>query len=215
MVEGIGSQLNLRTLVIDAGKRFYKLAFEKNFIQGRNTNEIAGVCLYIACRQEKTPHLLIDFSDVLKVNVYKLGSIYLKLTQRLFLEVKQLDPSLYINRYCSQLEFEGKKNAVAMTALRLLQSMNRAYITTGRRPNGLCGAAILIAARYHGFRRTMSQIVKVVHVCQETIRKRLDEFKVTNVARLTREEFLALDGTTPEESMDPPSFVRSHSKQIL
>jgi transcription factor IIIB subunit 2 len=32
--------------------------------------------------------------------------------------------------------------------------MNRSWITTGRRPNGLCGAAILIAAKIHGFRRT-------------------------------------------------------------
>jgi transcription factor IIIB 90 kDa subunit len=87
LVEGIASKLSLRTLIVDAGKRFYKLAYEKNFIQGRNTNEIACVCLYIACRKEKTPHLLIDFSDVLKVNVYKLGSIYLKLVQRLFLDV--------------------------------------------------------------------------------------------------------------------------------
>ena len=72
-MESIASKLSLRTLIVEAGKRYYKLAYEKNFIQGRNTDEIAGVCLYIACRREKTPYLLIDFSDVLKVNVYKLG----------------------------------------------------------------------------------------------------------------------------------------------
>lgn len=87
LVEGIASKLTLKKVIIEAGQRFYKLAYEKNFIQGRNTNDVAGVCLYIACRKEKTPHLLIDFSDVLKVNVYKLGSIYLELVQRLFLDV--------------------------------------------------------------------------------------------------------------------------------
>ena len=87
-----------------------------------------------------------------------------------------------------------------MTALRLLQSMKRAWISTGRRPNGLCGAAILIAARYHGFKRNITQIVKVVHVCQETIRKRLDEFKFTNTAQLTREEFMAIENKTPVDS---------------
>lgn len=81
---------------------------------------MAGVCLYIACRIEKTAHLLIDFSDVLKVNVYKLGSVYLNLVQRLYLDMPQIDPSLYINRYCSRLEFDNKKHQVAMTALRLL-----------------------------------------------------------------------------------------------
>jgi transcription factor IIIB subunit 2 len=63
-LEGIASQLALRKTTIEAGKRFYKLAYDKNFIQGRNTSDVAGMCLYIACRKEKTPHLLIDFSDV-------------------------------------------------------------------------------------------------------------------------------------------------------
>jgi hypothetical protein len=30
---------------------------------------------------------LIDFSDVLRVNVFKLGSVYLELLQKLFIEV--------------------------------------------------------------------------------------------------------------------------------
>ena len=148
----------------------------------------------------KTAHMLIDFSDVLKVNVYKLGSIYLGLKNTLYLQnnafhVPDIDPSLYIQRYCHRLEFENKKIQVGNTALRLLQSMKRAWITTGRRPNGLCGAAILIAARYHGFKRNISQIVKVVHVCQETIRKRLDEFKDTKTAQITREEMKQIEDT--------------------
>ena len=106
--------------IVEAGQRFFKLAYEKNFIQGRNTKHVAAVCLYIACRKEKTPHLLIDFSDVLQTNVYILGSVYLKLVQRLFLEVPLVDPSIFIHRFCSKLEFEGKSHQVALTALRLL-----------------------------------------------------------------------------------------------
>ena len=60
--------------------------------------------------------------------------------------------------------------------------MNRSWMTVGRRPNGFCGAAILIAAKIHGFRRTPSQIVKTVYACEETIRKRINEFKHTNTA---------------------------------
>lgn len=67
-----------------------------------------------------------------------------------------IDPSIFIHRFVSKLEFEGKSHQVALTALRLMQSMKRAWITTGRRPNGLCGACILIAARYHGFKRSIT-----------------------------------------------------------
>jgi len=98
--------------------------------------------------------------------------------------------------------------------------MDRAWITTGRRPNGLCGSAILIAARVLGFRRSTSQIVKVAHVCEETIRKRLSEFKNTNIAQLTAAEVKKIEypknelmrtesEQSVEEVMDPPSFTKN------
>jgi transcription factor IIIB 90 kDa subunit len=31
-VEGIASKLSLKKVLVDAGKRYYKLAYEKNFI---------------------------------------------------------------------------------------------------------------------------------------------------------------------------------------
>ncbi len=37
------------------------------------------------------------------------------------------------------------------------QVMRRDWICTGRRPTGLCGAALLVAARYHGFKHTAAQ----------------------------------------------------------
>lgn len=86
--------------------------------------------------------------------------------------------------------------------------MDRAWISTGRRPNGLCGSAILIAARVHGFRVSTSEIVRVAHVCEETIRKRLTEFKHTNIARLTAAEVKQIEHQPVEESMDPPSFTK-------
>ena len=81
----------------------------------------------------------------------------------------------------------------------------------GRRPSGLCGGAILIAARIHGFKRTTRQIVNVVHVCDETIRRRLEEFAKTDAANLTKEEFdkILMSENYEEGGMDPPCFKKS------
>jgi transcription factor IIIB 90 kDa subunit len=89
---------------------------------------VGAVCLYIACRVGKSFHLLIDFQDAIQVNVFKLGSIFLELNQKFYLNLPQIDPSLYINRFCSRLEFDTKKNQVVNSALRILQSMNRAWL---------------------------------------------------------------------------------------
>jgi transcription factor IIIB 90 kDa subunit len=80
--------------------------------------------------------------------------------------------------------------------------MSRSWMTVGRRPNGLCGAAILIAAKIHGLRRTPAQIVKAVHACEETIRKRINEFKYTNTAMLTRSQLKEIEDT----QADPKAF---------
>lgn len=124
-----------------------------------------------------------------------------------------IDPSLFIHRFCVKLDFGEKLSQVSMTALRLLQRMKRDWMCHGRRPTGLVGAAILIAARYHGFKRTTNQIVQTVHVCDETIRKRIVEFKQTSVAKLTREEFEKLDLEKDiEGECDPPAFVKNRGE---
>jgi transcription factor IIIB subunit 2 len=189
-------------------KRIYNLASNKKFIQGRKTRHVVAVILYTVCRIQKTRHLLIDFSDTLQTNLYVLGSIYLKLIRLLQISVPLIDPSLFIHRFCVKLEFTDKTKLVSNTALRILSSMSRDWMTVGRRPSGLCGAAILISARYHGFKRTTQQIVEVVNVCDETIRKRLEEFSNTPVARLTKVEFEALK-FSDEQGMDPPAYIKN------
>ncbi len=61
-----------------------------------------------------------------------------------------MDPSLYIHRFADRLGFGRAMHAVANTALRLVASMKRDWIQTGRRPSGICGASLYIAAHIHG-----------------------------------------------------------------
>jgi transcription factor IIIB subunit 2 len=208
-IDQLAANLKLSSYQADAAKRYFKGAHHKNFTKGRHTSYVIAACIYVVCRQEKPPIplLLIDLSDALQTNLYVLGAVYLKFVKLFGLELPLIDPSLFIHRFCAKLEFGDKTNEVSITALRLLQRMKRDWISYGRRPNSLCGAAIYIAAKIHGFKRTTNQIVQSVHVCDETIRKRLEEFKKTSVAGLTREEFERIDLEKDlEGELDPPSF---------
>lgn len=91
--------------------------------------------------------------------------------------------------------------------------MSRDWMVTGRRPSGLCGAAILIAARIHGFKRTVKQIVTVVNVCDEVIRRRLEEFSNSPMCRLTINEFDSSDLQDDGKGNDPPAFIRNRKKE--
>ncbi|XP_059135607.1 transcription factor IIIB 90 kDa subunit isoform X2 [Peromyscus eremicus] len=119
------------------------------------------------------------------------------------------NPCLYIPRFAHLLEFGEKNHEVSMTALRLLQRMKRDWMHTGRRPSGLCGAALLVAARMHDFRRTVKEVISVVKVCESTLRKRLTEFEDTPTSQLTIDEFMKID---LEEECDPPSYTAGQRK---
>lgn len=82
--------------------------------------------------------------------------------------------------------------------------MMKDSIHSGRRPSGLCGAALLIAARMHDFSRTPMDIVRIVKIHESTLRKRLIEFGDTPSSMLTLDEFMAVD---LEAEQDPPGEI--------
>lgn len=117
-------------------------------------------------------------------------------------------------RFATKLEFGEKTHDVTMTAQRLVQRMMKDSIHSGRRPSGLCGAALLIAARMHDFSRTPIDIVRIVKIHESTLRKRLIEFGETPSSNLTLDEFMAVD---LEAEQDPPAFkaARKRDKERL
>ncbi|CAL8283414.1 unnamed protein product [Lota lota] len=208
----LGRQLQMNQHCLDTAYNFYKMALTKRLTYGRRAAHVVAACLYLVCRTEGTPHMLLDLSDILQVNVYVLGKTFLVLARELCINAPAIDPCLYIPRFAQLLEFGDKTRDVSMTALRLLQRMKRDWMHTGRRPSGLCGAALLVAARMHDFRRTIKEIISVVKVCESTLRKRLTEFEDTPTSHLTVEEFMKVDLA---QECDPPSFSAGKTKKKM
>ncbi|KAM6201628.1 transcription factor IIIB 90 kDa subunit isoform 2-T2 [Rhynchocyon petersi] len=208
-IHHLGNQLQLNQHCLDTAFNFFKMAVSKHLTRGRKMAHVIAACLYLVCRTEGTPHMLLDLSDLLQVNVYVLGKTFLLLARELCINAPAIDPCLYIPRFAHLLEFGDKNHEVSMTALRLLQRMKRDWMHTGRRPSGLCGAALLVAARMHDFRRTVKEVISVVKVCESTLRKRLTEFEDTPTSQLTIDEFMRID---LEEECDPPSYTAGQRK---
>ncbi|KAK1359697.1 Transcription factor IIIB 90 kDa subunit [Heracleum sosnowskyi] len=182
--------------VLRRARNFYRIALERNFTKGRAKQLVEAACLYVACRTSEPdpkPYLLIEFTEFLGRNVYELGAVYLTLVQQLSLQDvhsihKEVDPSLFIHRFANRLLGQTDVN-VETTALKIIASMKRDWMQTGRKPSGLCGAALYISAISHGYNYTKSHIVKVVHICEATLTKRLIEFESTESGSLTIDEF--------------------------
>lgn len=208
-ITNLANQLRLNQHCIDTSCNFFKMALSRNLTRGRRNTHVYAACVYLTCRTEGTAHMLIDISDVLQICCYELGRTYLRLSQSLCINIPAVDPCLYILRFASKLGLGAKTQEVTNTALRLVKRMKRDSLHSGRRPSGLCGAALLMASRLHEFNRTTLDIIKIVKVHESTLRKRLIEFGDTPSSALTLEEFMTVD---LEEEQDPPSFKAARKK---
>ncbi|KAL8957831.1 MAG: hypothetical protein Q9193_004994 [Seirophora villosa] len=206
-----GHPLNVVQDLQDTAMQVYKLCLANNFVQGRLTRSVAAVCLYIACRRSKENNkfMLIDFADKCNINVFKLGTIFKDLLEVLhinssaFQSLEPINVESLILRFAEQMNFGRMKQRIANEAVRIVQRMSRDWMTDGRRPAGICGAALILAARMNNFRRVVREVVYTVKVAEQTILNRLHEFSQTASSGLTVDEFRTTD---LEQAEDPPAF---------
>ena len=213
LIDKVSGILLIPKYTVDYAKNAYKEARRKQFTQGRKIKQMVGAVLYLACRYNKEDYLrnylLIDFSEVLHINIFIIGTLYIKLVKLLGLEIKIIDPSIYIPRFCKKFNLGKKAYEVEKTAKKILQFMDRDWISYGRRPAGLIGACILIAAKLHKLNIDINLISNVVHVSSQTILNRIEEFSLTRVASMTKEEFEIFQESHFYPGSDPPSFLKS------
>ncbi|CAD7930626.1 unnamed protein product [Amoebophrya sp. A25] len=194
-VEAFAGKLRIHGAHQDQALRIFNLAVDKQFNKGRKNMLLAAACLYIVCRSNRSPHLLIDFADACEFSVRDIGQTYIKLVSVLSLDdlvnVPMIDPSLFMERFAFRMDLGNKTGTVANTAVRLVQQMKRDWLQEGRRPTGLCGAALLVAARWHGFERSPEQVANIVMMAESTLRRRLYEMRTTTVAGMTKGEVMA------------------------
>ncbi|KAK5169526.1 transcription factor TFIIIB subunit brf1 [Saxophila tyrrhenica] len=198
----------------------FALASRSNFSAGRRTDEVAAASLYAACRRQKDNQvMLIDISELLQMNVFRLGEVYKAMCKDIHLnegggvgtqylvEVESL-----VMKYCRKLEFGEATRSVAEDAIKIVRRMKRDWMVTGRHPAGLCGACIILAARMNNFRRSVREVVYVAKVADITIAKRVAEFRRLKAAALTVEQFREY-GVRLKDQADPPVLYESELKK--
>ncbi|EJU01279.1 hypothetical protein DACRYDRAFT_107836 [Dacryopinax primogenitus] len=211
ILQGLKRHLGITETVIGYAERWWILAYEMGFTKGRRSLLVIGACCYIAVRQHQRPIMLIDLSDLLQANVFDLGNVYLQLVQ--LLPVKNLDlvdPEFYIERFSKLLEFGEDREKIRDDAVRIVHRFKRDWLYTGRRPSGICGAALLLAARMNNYRRSVLEIVQVVKIADTTLKKRLVEFGKTPSASFSLDEFRH---KWLDVEQNPPSFTKGQEKE--
>lgn len=58
-IQHLGSQLQLNQHCLDTAFNFFKMVVSKHLTRGRKTEHVIAACLYLVCRTEGTPRILV------------------------------------------------------------------------------------------------------------------------------------------------------------
>jgi transcription factor IIIB subunit 2 len=156
--------------VCELAERVFKKGLHERFIRGWTIEIVAAACVYIAIRQKRsTGYLLVDVADHIDCGVFELAATALRLSHKVNEAMPVVDPTLYVDRFIDELKFGRLGPEIKEQAISLIRRFDRDWIQTGRKPAGVCGAAIRIAARAHGIDLSKEAIAKSARVCTSTI----------------------------------------------
>ena len=72
-IESFAVKLKIPATMQDQANRVFGLAVDKNFNRGRKSMLVAAACLYVVCRNQQSPLLLLDFADASVFSVKEIG----------------------------------------------------------------------------------------------------------------------------------------------
>ncbi|KAF3766918.1 hypothetical protein M406DRAFT_287879 [Cryphonectria parasitica EP155] len=212
-INGIVLKCQLPSRIADVAMAQFKHMQARGFLRGRTTDRGAGAAVYWAVRNSgNTRTMLIDIADVINIDVFRLGRTFKKLLAMLYSDpakdcpFEPLFPEDIIKSMCSRLGFDLETEKVQKDAVRIVSRMDRDWINTGRKPAGVCGSAVMVAARMNNFRRTAEEVSYVAKTTTATLRQRLDEFARVDSAKMSIAHFREKD--LIGETHDPPAFYR-------
>ena len=171
--------------------------------------------------------MLIDFAEIADVDVFSLGKMFGDLMRRIYpgsetdpekekerLREKRLlmahGPEVLIPRFVDSLDFPpGSSSKIRDDAIKIVRRMNRDWMADGRRPAGVCGAAVILAARMNNHRRSTREVMLTAKVTEITLNKRLEEFSDLPSSKLSVNEFRDDSVREAISAADPPAYTRA------
>lgn len=172
-LETIASKLGLPDAIKEKAAYIYRKAMEKKLIQGRTIKAITSASLYLACREADTPRSLDDIARAANIRKKDLSSAYRHLIKNIKIELLPHDAKNYVNRIANNVGANEKSKRLAC---KILDAAKKNRLAFGKKPMGLAGASVYLAAAINDQRISYSQIEKSSHVSAVTLRKLVKTF---------------------------------------
>ncbi|TFG31823.1 transcription initiation factor IIB [Candidatus Thorarchaeota archaeon] len=171
-MQRLSSQLGIPYEVRESAALIYRKALMKRIVRGRSIESVVAASIYLACRIHRIPRSLDEIATETDVGRKKIGHAVRLIVSKIEVNVPLPSAKDLIPRLSSDLMLDGR---TVKKATEIIQQAKERYITIGKSPGGIAGAALYIAGILEEDRRTQREIAMASRVTEVTIRNRYKE----------------------------------------
>ena len=173
-LDRLSSKVTAPSAVKEKAAVIYRKALDEGLVRGRSIAAIAAASLYAACRITGTPRSLREIAEASLVDKKDIARCYRLLLRELDLHIPLADPMIYITKIARRADISGQVQA---EAVKILKESRRKHVSSGKDPMGLAAAALYIACKRLGERKTQKEIADAAGVTEVTVRNRFKTLK--------------------------------------
>ncbi|MFW9974665.1 MAG: transcription initiation factor IIB family protein [Candidatus Thorarchaeota archaeon] len=171
-MERISSQLGIPHDVRETAALMYRKVLSKKLVRGRSIESVVASSVYLACRIHRIPRRLDEVVAETNASRKQVGYAVRLIVSRINIDVPLASAKDLIPRLSSDLLLEGR---TVKKATEIIKNAEERFVTIGKDPGGIAGAALYIAGILEEDRRTQREIANVSRVTEVTIRNRYKE----------------------------------------
>jgi len=171
-MQRLSSQLGIPYEVRETAALIYRRALMKRIVRGRSIESVVAASIYLACRIHRIPRSLYEIGTETEVDRKKIGYAVRLIVSKIGITVPLPSAKDLIPRLSADLKLDGR---TVRKATEIIQQAKDKYVSIGKSPGGIAGAALYIAGILEEDRRTQREIARVSRVTEVTIRNRYKE----------------------------------------
>ena len=173
-LDRLSSKVTAPSAVKEKAAVIYRKALDEGLVRGRSIAAIAAASLYAACRITGTPRSLREIAEASLVDKKDIARCYRLLLRELDLHIPLADPLIYVTKIARKADIPGQIQA---EAVKILKEAKRKHVSAGKDPMGLAAAALYIACKRLGEKKTQKEIADAAGVTEVTVRNRFKTLK--------------------------------------
>ena len=173
-LDRLSDKVSAPAAVKEKAALIYRKALDEGLVRGRSIAAIAAASLYASCRITGTPRNLREISNASLVKKKDVARCYRLLLRKLDIRMPIADPLIYISKIAQRSDVPGYIQA---EAVKILNEARSRHVSAGEDPMGLAAAALYIACKQSGEKKTQKEIADAAGVTEVTVRNRFKNLK--------------------------------------